>query len=368
MITASRPRLPGPRAGSGDPPRGAAARFVAGGVGEGVPAVQWNCTTRCGHRRRLDAMDAVSGNEGMSRHGEGGGPASRAFLPLGLLLALSTVFVFGGDRGHFYRPGHHDWVSSEHLAVAVNLSPEHGFLMFHRRFPNPGGTAGYKPYNRFPMGGYALLKLATLPFGDDLSAAIHAARMLMLLFFAAAAALAYLAMLRLIDSTSNRWIALTATLLVFSSPYSLYYNDMISPNTAMDLFGIMLTFHGMVVFAQEGRFRQLLVKACVSLLLGWHVFALLLAFIVLGVVSELVRVRSAGPDHVNRKHSAASAAAPLPGRYLTLGAVASLVGVSILTFNFANEWRALDGSHALTDLPSFRSMLKRIGVDTAYYA
>ena len=233
----------------------------------------------------------------------GGGPARRPFLPLGLLLlALSTVFVFGGDRGHFYRPGHHDWVSSEHLAIAVNLSPEHGFLMFHRQ-----DTAGYKPYNRFPMGGYALLKLATLPFGEDLSAAIHAARMLMLLFFAAAAVLAYLAMLRLIDSTSNRWIALTVTLLVFSSPYSLYYNDMIHPKTAMDLFGTMLTFHGMVVFVQEGRFRQLLVKTCVSLLLGWHVFALLLAFIALGVVSALVRVRSAGPDHVNRKHLTASA-------------------------------------------------------------
>ena len=289
-----------------------------------------------------------------------------AFLPLGLLLlALSTVFVFGGDRGSFYRPGHHDYVSSEHLAVAVNLSPEHGLLMFHRRFPNPGGTAGYKPYNRFPVGGYALLKLATLPFGDDLSAAIYAARMLMLLFFAAAAVLAYLAMLRLIDSTSNRWIALTATLLAFSSPYGLYYNDMIHPKTAMDLFGIMLTFHGMVVFVQEGRFRQLPVKACVALLLGWHVFALLLAFIALGVVSELVRVRSAGPDHVNRKHLTASAPR-LPGRYLTLGAVALLVGVSILTFNFANEWRALNG-HTLTELPSFRSMLRRTGMDTAHY-
>ncbi len=77
-------------------------------------------------------MVAKSGNEGMDKH--------RSFLPLGLLLlALTTVFVFGGDRGHFYRPGHHDWVSSEHLAVAVNLSPEHGLLMFHRQFRNWGG-------------------------------------------------------------------------------------------------------------------------------------------------------------------------------------------------------------------------------------
>ncbi len=295
-------------------------------------------------------------------------PISRSFLPLGLLLlALSTVFVFGGDRGYFYRPGDHNWMSSEQLAIAVNLSPEHGLLMFQRQFPNPGGIVGYDPYNRFPMGGYALLKLATLPFGGGLSATIYAARMVMLLFFAAAAVLAYLAVLRLIDSPSNRWIALTATLLAFSSPYCLYYNDMIHPKTSMDLFGIMLTFHGLVVFVQEGRFRQLLVKTLVSLLLGWHVFGLLAAFIALGVVSELVRVRSAGPAHGNRKHLTASTAAPLLGRYLTLGAVALLIGVSLLTFNFANEWRALS-QHTLTELPSFQSMLKRVGVDTAYHA
>ena len=56
-----------------------------------------------------------------------------------LLLALSTVFIFGNDRSHFYRPGHHNWVSSEHLAVAVNLSPEHNFLMFHRQTLDANG-------------------------------------------------------------------------------------------------------------------------------------------------------------------------------------------------------------------------------------
>ena len=46
---------------------------------------------------------------------------------------------------------------------------------------------------------------------------------------------------------------------------------MINPETVMDLFGVMLTFHGMVVFVQEDRFRQLLGKVCAALLLGWHV-------------------------------------------------------------------------------------------------
>ena len=47
--------------------------------------------------------------------------------------------------------------------------------------------------------------------------------------------------------------------------------------------------------------------------------------------------------------------------------MALLVGLSNLTFNLTNEWLALNGSHALTDLPSFRSMLRRTGVDTSYY-
>ena len=219
----------------------------------------------------------------------------------------------------------------------------------------------------FPAGGYALLKLVTLPFIDDLSATIHAARTLMLLFFAAAATSAYLALVRLVHAPSARWIALTATLLAFSSPYCLYYNDMIHPKTAMDLFGVMLTFHGIVVFVQEGRFWQMTVKTVLSLLLGWHVFALLLTFILLGAISELVRARPVGPGHVGRACSTASAVTPFLGRCVALGAVALLVGLSILTFNFVNEWLALNGKVELTELPSFNSMLRRFGVDRTYY-
>ena len=62
--------------------------------------------------RRLNRMakkisSSIGGNPVMkgwinrSFAGPGG-----SLLPLGLLLlALSTVFIFGGDRGHFYRAG-----------------------------------------------------------------------------------------------------------------------------------------------------------------------------------------------------------------------------------------------------------------------
>ena len=131
-----------------------------------------------------------------------GGWRSRANLPLALLLvALGTLFLFGNDRGHFYRPGHHDWLSSKYLVMAENLSPKHGFTMFHRLLPGQDGNPELEfTYHRFPIGGYALIKLAILPFGDDLSAKIHAGRILMLMFFAAAAVLAHLALSRIAGS------------------------------------------------------------------------------------------------------------------------------------------------------------------------
>ncbi len=289
----------------------------------------------------------------------------RPSLPLLLLLlAVSTVFLFGGDRERFYRPpGYHNLLSANHLTVAANLSPEHNFLLFYYQTLDEDGAPAYLPYSRFPLGGYALIKLAILPFGNDFSAQIYAARLMFLLFFAGSAALAYLSLCRL---TANRWIALTASLLAFSSYYLLYYNDMVATENGLSLFGVLLTFHGMVLFVQEGRFRQLLIKACAALLLGWHVYALLLPFIVLGMASELNRARrlSAPPGLASQiKHYVA---ALLFSRYLRLGVVTLLFGVASLSFNLGNEYRAFDGEVPLMELPTVKSMTYRLGGDDAF--
>ena len=287
---------------------------------------------------------------------------SRAWLPTALLLlALASVFLFGGNRGYFYKNATHTHNSAKALAVADNLSHEHRFLMFIRQTLDADGERLYKPYNRFPIGGFALIKLAILPFGDDLSAKIYAARMLMLLCFAAAAVLAYLSLRSI---TASAWIALTATLLAFSSIYCLYYSDLISNEVMIDLFALMLVFHGMALFERDRRFRQLLLKACIALLLGWHVYALLLPFIVFGLTRELVKARSAvSPSFGALRQIRHLALSLLRSRYLTLGAVGLLVGVSMLTFNFTNEYFALNRETPLTELPSFRSMLHRTGID-----
>ena len=286
---------------------------------------------------------------------------SRSARPLPLLLllfALSTVFLFGNDRGQFYRSfpapwSNHNSTTSSYMAVAANWSLEHRFLGFYRRTLDADGTPSYVVYNRFPPAGYALIKLAILPFPESLSQQIHAARYLMLLCFAGAAILAWLSLKRLV---ADRWIVLTATLLTFSSGSCLFFNDMVGMEGMPNLFGVMLVFHGMVVFAQEGRFRQLLAKTGAVVLLGWHVFALVLPFVVFGLGRAAFSCFCSPPPGRPRR----LAKTLIRSRALWLGAAAPLFGMLVLTFNFGNEYLALDGETRLTKLPSFQSMVRRM--------
>ena len=258
-----------------------------------------------------------------------------------LLLALATVFLFGGDRGHFYKPFIDDHITLNHMTVAENLAPEHHFLGFYRQILDADGNLSYLPYNRFPVLGHILIRLVTLPFPDDISARLHAARMLMLAFFTAAATLAYLTLCRLVG---NRWTALAATLLAFSSYHSLYYNDLVATEGVVDLFGVLLVFHGMGVSVTEHRHGQLLAKMCVALLLGWHVYAILGPFVLFGLMAAWRR----------RDGQAAR-------RHVRLGVVAVLFGSVILAANFTREYVALGGEVSLAGLSSAGSWLFHTG-------
>lgn len=291
-----------------------------------------------------------------------------------LLSGLSTVLLFGNERGTFYRPGHHDYVSSEHLANAVNLSSKHNFLVFTRQIILDNGTSWYDPYNRFPPGGYFLIKLATLPF-EDLSTKIYIARVLMLLFFVGTGVIAFWLLCRLF---ANKWSALMATLMSLSSYYFLYYNDMISNEVAIDLFFVVVIFHSMVIFLQEDRFQQLAIKSCFVLLFGWHIFGLLTTFIALGMAREafygLKNLGGIGYRNINFKHLSilvcGVAARVVTSRYVLLAVITVTWGTLVLIQSLVREYLALNQtvSTPLTSLPSFQSMLRRTGLDTSQHS
>ena len=281
-------------------------------------------------------------------------PPRNEALPLALLLlALASVFAFGGDRSQFYRPLLHDSNSIQTMTLSTNLSAEHDFLRFHSLRLDRDGEPRYDHiYNRLPIGSYVLVGMAILPFGDDFPRAIRAARLLMLAFFAAAATLAYLALARLLG---DRRIALAATLLAFSSYYLLHYSDTVSAEDGTNLFGVMLVLHGMALFVQEGRFRQLLAKTAVAILLGWHVLGLIGPFVLLGLASEARRARRDGGG------LRASAAAAIRGRHMAFGAFSVLCAAVLLVLNLGGEYLALGGEVPLSGLPSFDSFLRRTG-------
>ena len=219
--------------------------------------------------------------------------------PFAILLAIMLAWLaMGLDRDYFYRPLIHSSESAETLAMAENLSPSLSFLIFRRAYLREDGETVYDVYARFPIGGYALVKLAILPFGADLSAKILAARALTLAMFGGAAALFYLALARLLG---NRWAALGAAALAFSSHYVLYYSDMIDTERTMGAFGMALTFHGMAVFVREGRVRQLALKSGAAVLLDWQALALLLPFAAFGAAGAAIRAaRAAGGERAGK--------------------------------------------------------------------
>ena len=290
--------------------------------------------------------------------------------PLGvLLLALSALFLVPKDRGYFYP--FHIANGMEKITLAQSFSLQRGFL-YKQLTRRADGTLKYRPYHRFPVTGYALMKLVVTPFSQGLSAPIEAARALMLGFWCGAAVLAYLALARL---TRNRPLALLATLLAFASHHMLLFADSLSNEVAMDLCGVMLAFHGMVVFEQSGRrrFGQLVTKTCVALLFGWHVYALVGPFVLLGLAAGALatwRRANIGSEPAGAKAAGAIGCRSvvllgrgvLRSRHVLLGVVAVLFGAGVLGGNLALERAALGGERPLMELSTVRSALVRTGI------
>ena len=291
---------------------------------------------------------------------------ARAWPCCALLLALSALFAIPKDRGYVYPfDGPHDF---KNLALAENLSLPPGFL-FLKTVRRADGRLRYVPYHRFPWAGFALTKLAMAPFAGNMSAQITAARMLMLLFWCAAAVLAYFALARL---TGNRPLALVAVLLAFSSHRMLNLADAVSNEVAMDLFGVALTFHGMAVFARARRLGQLAIKTCVALLFGWHVYALLAPFVLLGLAAgataawrcpgAVANARAAPGGAAWRQRAAALGRGLARDSHTRLALVAVLFGVAQLGGNLMLERAAVGGETSLAQLPTVASALFRTGL------
>ena len=261
-----------------------------------------------------------------------------------LLVFFSILFLQNNQAG--FDKGHHGFLSSHGSAIAKNLSLETNFLMYECIFINQNEELSYRTYNRFPVTAFLLIKAVMSIFSPDLSMEVLIARQLMNLFFIGAILFVFFSVYEL---TRSRIAAVTVSLLSFSSFYLQYYNDMIFNDTPT-LFGFVMTFHGIVVYHLHQRKPQLFLKALFGLCLGWHIFSMLLAYIVFLSISDFYQNRS-----VSRL---------LKSDQFKLGLLSLLVGILLLGVNFVNE--AVVTNKPITEIDSFQSAKNRIGQDNAF--
>lgn len=185
-----------------------------------------------------------------------GSLVARANVPHGwplvlLLAALATLLPAFIESGPLHRPNQStDHITHHHLAVAKDLKLAEGLLGYYSHTVTDEGKPTWELYNRFPPLGYILIRLAMATQGGDPAGEVQAARILMLMIFAAAAVLAYFAVAKI---TGRSWLALVATLAAFSSYAALRTSDMVATEGVVDLFGTMLVFHGIARYCERYR-------------------------------------------------------------------------------------------------------------------
>ena len=261
-----------------------------------------------------------------------------------IFITVSILILQNNQAG--FDVGHHGFLSSHGATLAKNLSGSHNFAMFESVFINSREEVSYNSYSRFPVTAFLVIKLFMDIFSPDLSMEIIIARQVMNLFFIGSILFVFLSMYEL---TKSHITALAVTLFSFSSFYLQYYNDMIFNDTPT-LFGFVMTFHGIVLYHRYRRKKQLFVKAAVGLCLGWHVFSMLLGYILISTIADFYRNRS-----ILRI---------LKSDEVKLGFFSLAVGFLMLGFNFANE-ASMTGK-SITEINSFQSARSRIGQNDTF--
>ena len=263
-------------------------------------------------------------------------------VAIGALLFCAAVTVFWQPVIDGLREGNHGRQTSHAMALARNLSFDHNLLMYGRAYLNPDGTISRTEYSRFPMGAIAAVKLAILPYPNDFRNQLALAYRVMLVFFLAGMVMVFFTAMRLTDKA-----ILVAGAMAFASAsyYTTYFCDMVFFEVP-SFFGFLLVLHGVVIYHQENRYRQLVLKMLGALLFGWHAYAVLFTYLGLKWADAYYRTRSL--------HGIVSR------REVRLAAGAVAFGAAILTWNIAIEWSS--AGKPFTELRSVESAMFRLGI------
>lgn len=239
------------------------------------------------------------------RAGNRAGPISRRQTILALAgLVVFAVLVFvtqnrvvGFEPGYNeLQPKHHGWVSSHTLAIIRHATWSNAFVGHAESIVSDDGQRRFDYFDRYPVFFSAAMH-ALLSLKSRLSTQIYLAKQAMNLIFILTVALSFLLVRKI---TGQTLAAFAIALLSVSSPYLLFYKDMVHFDQPA-LLGVVLLMVAIAVYKIDGR-RQWVYPAvlvAVSLGRGYASFAVLATWFTLETLS-LVRQRVGGWQRIAR--------------------------------------------------------------------
>ena len=184
--------------------------------------------------------------------------------------AFALIVVLGQNRNvgwepgyNELQPGHHGWVSSHTLAVIAHATPANGFVGYALASLDEDGKLDFDYFDRYPVYFSAGMH-ALLSWKPRLSTQVFLAKEAMNVVFLLTVATAYL-LLRKLSLGPAR--SLVAVFLAVSSPYLLFYKDMVHYDQPA-LLGTLLLVLAIAHAKIDGRRRLVYAATLVATSLG----------------------------------------------------------------------------------------------------
>lgn len=272
-----------------------------------------------------------------------------------LIVFLSQNRVVGWEPGYNeLQPGHHGWVSSHTLAVIAHATPANGFVGYAEAYITEEGSLDYRYFDRYPVYFSAAMH-ALLSLKPRLSTQVYLAKQAMNGIFILTALAAYL-LLRKLSLSPLR--ALAAAILAVSSPYLLFYKDMVHYDQPA-LLGMLLLILAIAVHKIDGRRYVVYGATLLAISLG-RGYASLVVLLVWFALEAIEGLRQRGPSFRRKISSLASLTAL---RALLLGTAWAALN---LTYNIQME--AAKRGLSLVETSIVRSALNRLALNQGFNA
>ena len=192
-----------------------------------------------------------------------------ALVVVGFLVFAVIVFAtqnrnVGWEPGYNeLQPKHHGWVSSHTLAIIAHATGPNAFVGYAETGVDDQGARLYDYFDRYPVffsaGMHALLSLKS-----RLSTQVYLAKQAMNGIFVLTVVAAFLLLRKL---TGRDLSSFAIALVSVSSPYLLFYKDMVHYDQPA-LLGILILIYAIAVYKVDNRRRPVYLAAIVAVSLG----------------------------------------------------------------------------------------------------